>query len=1059
MLAALTAHISAAAGRGGGGGAGGGGLAGTRMSAASAAGLGRAGRLLALLGGPTTPFAAASATACHSSGPRDRSCHRRSPAEPTTEIGRGPAGGARAGGRAGAGGEKGGAGSRVGGGGMGEGRGRAGRPRRPHLQPPPPPPEGAPSIRLQPRTLAAWEGPGARAARLPPAVARSFLRLRQPRALPSACALLPGRGAPLPQPTARPLVGPRRAAGASASASPWRPGQHRARAQSDSSRDPSLSSNAATAASNAAAVAAATMPKQPNPSQASPTPIKPGSIKRVSLSLSKISMSRSKTSLNQSRTALSRTTSGPTEIKGEKGSHTGKSAVQVFDLFGKDVTPRPLFRPDPHFVGSKKASKLLVSQDGSPFTSEITASYTVYQNTVNPSVIGQFTRSAVGSSTMSKSSISTTESLGEELEEPSYRRETLVSYIDMVRKDTIKELTKEDLEVVVDIYLSETETLWLFNMPTLMYSVECEEAEKIKARNIVYDNLCRNRAGNDLYVERIMQTFNGAPKNKEVQCEKILTDEKGIMSTTWALYDAYHELEVAEVPMKLEAPKQSMQEGGKKEKDLTMTTDRTSRSSSTIDVESVILAKIHEEEEDMSELILKSDKFAQDLFFMERILMENVFQPKLAAYRQLPILQEWQEDAEESYDQPLQPAKSQATESTDVPREAEVIEATEEAAPPNLEKLWSFSCELTKGQNVSSMAWNKMNPDLLAVGYGHFGFKEQKRGLACCWSLKNPMWPERVYPSLYGVTSVDFSIASPNLLAVGYYNGTIAIYNVQSNNKIPVLDSSESPHKHIGPVWQLQWVEQDRGTTGDEKREILITVGADGRITKWIIQKGLICHDLMKLKRTTTDRQRKQNEREKKGEALISRQAPGMCFAFHPKDTNLYLAGTEEGHIHKCSCSYNEQYLDTYKGHKGPVYRLAWNPFCHHAFLSCSADWGVSLWHQDNIKPFLSFYNTTNVIYDIAWSPKSSYIFAAANETRAEIWDLHTSILDPIIVNGAYPGVKITTVLFAKNTNCILIGDSEGQVNVYELKNMPVYVETGRVDAIDTLLGPESYSM
>lgn len=28
-----------------------------------------------------------------------------------------------------------------------------------------------------------------------------------------------------------------------------------------------------------------------------------------------------------------------------------------------------------------------------------------------------------------------------------------------------------------------------------------------------------------------------------------------------------------------------------------------------------------------------------------------------------------------------------------------------------------------------------------------------------------------------------------------------------------------------------------------------------------------------------------------------------------------YLAGTEEGHIHKCSCSYNEQYLESYNGH------------------------------------------------------------------------------------------------------------------------------------------------
>lgn len=39
------------------------------------------------------------------------------------------------------------------------------------------------------------------------------------------------------------------------------------------------------------------------------------------------------------------------------------------------------------------------------------------------------------------------------------------------------------------------------------------------------------------------------------------------------------------------------------------------------------------------------------------------------------------------------------------------------------------------------MTWNKVNSDLLAVGYGQFGFNEQskpKGGLACCWNLKNP---------------------------------------------------------------------------------------------------------------------------------------------------------------------------------------------------------------------------------------------------------------------------------------------------------------------------------
>lgn len=41
--------------------------------------------------------------------------------------------------------------------------------------------------------------------------------------------------------------------------------------------------------------------------------------------------------------------------------------------------------------------------------------------------------------------------------------------------------------------------------------------------------------------------------------------------------------------------------------------------------------------------------------------------------------------------------------------------------------------------------------------------------------------------------------------------------------------------------------------------------------------------DLMRLRRTTAGSSKKGGEKEKKGEALISRQAPGMCFAFHPK--------------------------------------------------------------------------------------------------------------------------------------------------------------------------------
>lgn len=53
--------------------------------------------------------------------------------------------------------------------------------------------------------------------------------------------------------------------------------------------------------------------------------------------------------------------------------------------------------------------------------------------------------------------------------------------------------------------------------------------------------------------------------------------------------------------------------------------------------------------------------------------------------------------------------------------------------------------------------------------------------------------------------------------------------------------------------------------------------------------------------------------------------------------------------------------------------------------------------------------------------------------------------LDPLIVNVANPGIKLTTVLFAKQTDCLLVGDSDGQVAVYELRNMPTALSSGRV--------------
>lgn len=48
-----------------------------------------------------------------------------------------------------------------------------------------------------------------------------------------------------------------------------------------------------------------------------------------------------------------------------------------------------------------------------------------------------------------------------------------------------------------------------------------------RERNKIYVDICKNRPGNDRFVEKMMQTINGAAKNKEVQCDKIIMEDKG----------------------------------------------------------------------------------------------------------------------------------------------------------------------------------------------------------------------------------------------------------------------------------------------------------------------------------------------------------------------------------------------------------------------------------------------------------------------------------------------------------------------------------------------------
>ena len=142
--------------------------------------------------------------------------------------------------------------------------------------------------------------------------------------------------------------------------------------------------------------------------------------------------------------------------------------------------------------------------------------------------------------------------------------------------------------------------------------------------------------------------------------------------------------------------------------------------------------------------VLASAELKRALMLHERIISQNNYQRKVAQFR--------------SFDQ--------------LDRTTGLLVKEEEGEEMRLARLWSFQSSITKSMAVTQVAWNKVNPDIIAVAYApnpgntrvqNKGYKGNKvkpatdgAGLVCCWNLKNLDYPERVYHTQSSALCVSF---------------------------------------------------------------------------------------------------------------------------------------------------------------------------------------------------------------------------------------------------------------------------------------------------------------
>lgn len=327
---------------------------------------------------------------------------------------------------------------------------------------------------------------------------------------------------------------------------------------------------------------------------------------------------------------------------------------------------------------------------------------------------------------------------------------------------------------------------------------------------------------------------------------------------------------------------------------------------------------------------------------------------------------------------------------------------------------------------------------MFAVSYGSYDFMKQGSGLVCIYSLKNPSHPEFTFQTDSGVMCCDFHKEKSNLLAVGLYDGTVMVYDIRNKSGAPIYRSTVKTGKHTDPVWQVFWAEDEAG-----KPQSFLSVSSDGRVTMWMLSKSILEYqDVLELKIERDEPPAGgagaagdgDGDGEEGGEeAALGALASGCSFDFHKETPHLFVVGTEEGYIHKCSTAYNSQYLQSYDGHQMAVYSLKWNHMHSDVFLSSSADWTVKLWDRKSPKSIMTF-DLNNSVGDVAWAPYSSTVFAAVTaDGKVNVFDLDENKHEPMCEQKVVRKAKLTKIVFNPKYPVILVGDDRGCVTSLKL--------------------------
>ncbi|XP_016095961.1 cytoplasmic dynein 1 intermediate chain 2-like isoform X1 [Sinocyclocheilus grahami] len=323
----------------------------------------------------------------------------------------------------------------------------------------------------------------------------------------------------------------------------------------------------------------------------------------------------------------------------------------------------------------------------------------------------------------------------------------------------------------------------------------------------------------------------------------------------------------------------------------------------------------------------------------------------------------------------------------------------------------------SKHRVVTCLDWSPQYPELLVASYSsNEDAPHEPDGVALVWNMKyKKTTPEYVFHCQSAVMSAAFAQFHPNLVVGGTYSGQIVLWDNRSNKCTPVQRTPLSASAHTHPVYCVNVV-------GTQNAHNLISISTDGKMCSWSLDMLTTPQDSLELV-----------FKQSKSVAVTS-------MSFPLGDVNNFVVGSEDGSVYTaCRHGSKAGISEMFEGHHGPITGLD----CHtasgpvdfsHLFVTSSFDWTVKLWSTKNNKPLYSFEDNSDYVYDVMWSPTHPALFACVDGVgHLDLWNLNNETEVPTASVTVEGHPALNRVRWAHSGREVAVGDSEGQVHIYDV--------------------------